>query len=246
MLPTCTPTIFEKLRKEGLPLHDTTLGYHVYVRLIPWSGLGTKGYPQHTWQISPTSQEGGTLSQSSTNSDHWLPASGGRQLQLLSYAFYLIGQWWENHLICYLWYLDSHHSKLGVYPVNMIYIYVTLVTITIVTGFPCLIPTLASFPGSPRVRTKNAGRGLGTRLFLHIDSRRGSSYLVTRSTSGTMATKYVDFFAHIPTVLLLEACGNLHYIYITLTPELFLTFIILVCSSITKSCSTKFGKYFST
>ena len=50
MLPTCTPTIFahalfEKLREEGLPLHDTSLGYQVYVRLIPWSGLGTKGYP---------------------------------------------------------------------------------------------------------------------------------------------------------------------------------------------------------
>ena len=37
--------LFEKLREEGLPLHDTTLGYQVYVRIIPWSGLGTKEYP---------------------------------------------------------------------------------------------------------------------------------------------------------------------------------------------------------
>ena len=80
-------------------------------------------------------------------------------------------------MVCYLRYFDSHHWEsisgifvvvnlsLGIgslYPVNMIHSYVTLVTITIVTGFPSLIAER----GSSYLLTRTGT--MATNSFLHI------------------------------------------------------------------------------
>ena len=167
-------TIFEKLREEGLPLHDTT-----FIKFMSGS------FPGVAWEQKDTHSTHGTYHIPVRREAHCRRAA----LTLTTDCLCLVGGSYSYLAMHFTLYGNGGRIPQSV--ISDILIVITgilqigslsceydshlcyLVTVTIVTGFPCLIPT------EERVSLL----------------REALVNLLTRS--GTMATKYVRSFLHI-------------------------------------------------